>query len=324
MMWRSMMCALAAAAVSFAGVRAEEVKVDPAIKSYEKVSGVSGNLSSIGSDTLNNLMALWSRAFQDLYPNVQFQVEGKGSNTAPPALIEGTAQLGPMSRAMKEDEIDKFEKKFGYKPTRISVAIDCLAVYVHKDNPIAKRGLSLPQVDCIFSQTRKSGFADIKTWGDAGLTGEWADKPISLYSRDAASGTYVFFKEHALFKGDYKDSCKQQPGSAGVINGVANDRYAIGYSGIGFKTPDVRVVPLSKSGDETPVEPTFENAMAGKYPLGRTLYVYINKKPGEPLAAHVKEFIKFVVSREGQEIVIKDGFGPLPLKVVEAQLKAIE
>ncbi len=324
MMWRSMMCALAAVAVSFAGVRAEDVKVDPAIKSYEKVSGVSGNLSSIGSDTLNNLMALWSRAFQDLYPNVQFQVEGKGSNTAPPALIEGTAQLGPMSRAMKEDEIDKFEKKFGYKPTRISVAIDCLAVYVHKDNPIAKRGLSLPQVDCIFSQTRKSGFADIKTWGDAGLTGEWADKPISLYSRDAASGTYVFFKEHALFKGDYKDSCKQQPGSAGVINGVANDRYAIGYSGIGFKTPDVRVVPLSKSGDETPVEPTFENAMAGKYPLGRTLYVYINKKPGEPLAVHVKEFIKFVLSREGQEIVIKDGFGPLPLKVVEAQLKAIE
>lgn len=324
MMWRSMMCALTAVAVSWAGVRAEDVKVDPAIKGYEKVSGVSGNLSSIGSDTLNNLMALWSRAFQDLYPNVQFQVEGKGSNTAPPALIEGTAQLGPMSRAMKDDEIDKFEKKFGYKPTRISVAIDCLAVYVHKDNPIAKRGLSLPQVDCIFSQTRKSGFADIKTWGDAGLTGEWADKPISLYSRDAASGTYVFFKEHALFKGDYKDSCKQQPGSAGVINGVANDRYAIGYSGIGFKTPDVRVVPLAKSGDEPPVEPTFENTLAGKYPLGRALYVYINKKPGEPLAAHVKEFIKFVLSREGQEIVIKDGFGPLPLKVVEAQLKAIE
>lgn len=324
MMWRSLICALTAVAVSWTSVRAEEVKVDPGVKSYEKVSGVSGNLTSIGSDTLNNLMALWSRAFQDLYPNVQFQVEGKGSNTAPPALIEGTAQLGPMSRAMKEDEIDKFEKKFGYKPTRISVAVDCLAVYVHKDNPIANRGLSLPQVDCIFSQTRKSGFADIKTWGDAGLTGEWADKPISLYSRDAASGTYVFFKDHALLKGDYKDSCKQQPGSAGVVNGVANDRYAIGFSGIGFKTPDVRVVPLAKSGDQTPVEPTFENALAGKYPLARTLYIYINKKPGEPLAAHVKEFIKFVLSREGQEIVIKDGFGPLPLKVVEAQLKAIE
>ena len=323
-MWRSFICAVTAVAVSWTSVRAEDVKVDPALKSYEKVSGVSGSLTSIGSDTLNNLMALWSRAFQDLYPNVQFQVEGKGSNTAPPALIEGTAQLGPMSRSMKEDEIDKFEKKYGYKPTRISVAIDCLAVYVHKDNPIAKRGLSLPQVDCIFSQTRKSGFADIKTWGDAGLTGEWADKPISLYSRDAASGTYVFFKEHALFKGDYKDSCKQQPGSAGVVNGVANDRYAIGFSGIGFKTPDVRVVPLSKSGNEPPVEATFENALAGKYPLGRTLYIYINKKPGEPLATHVKEFIKFVVSREGQEIVIRDGFGPLPLKVAEAQLKAIE
>ena len=299
-----------------------DVKVDPALNNYEKVSGVSGNLASIGSDTLNNLMAMWSKAFGDLYPNVKFQVEGKGSGTAPPALIEGTAQLGPMSRAMKDDEIEKFEKKYGYKPTRVSVALDCLAVYVHKNNPI--KGLTLPQVDCIFSQTRKSGFREIKTWGEAGLTGQWADKPISLYGRDSASGTYGYFKEHALFKGDFKDSVKQLPGSAGVVNGVANDLYGIGYSGIGYKTPDVRAIPLAKGATDDLAEPSFENALAGKYPLGRALYIYVNKKPGEPLAPHVKEFLKYVLSKEGQQIVVDDGFGPLPLKVIATQLKAVE
>jgi phosphate transport system substrate-binding protein len=299
-----------------------DVGVDPSLPSYEKVSGVSGNLNSIGSDTLNNLMDMWRGEFQELYPNVKFQVEGKGSSTAPPALIEGTAQLGPMSRAMKDEEIEKFEKKHGYKPTRISVAIDCLAVYVHKDNPI--KGLTLAQVDCIFSQTRKSGFRDIRTWGDAGLSGEWADKPLSLYGRDTASGTYGYFKEFALFKGDFKDSVKQQPGSAGVVNGVANDKFGIGYSGIGYKTPDVRAIPLAKSHEEKLAEPSFENAMAGSYPLGRNLYVYIAKKPGEPLAGHVKEFIKFVLSKQGQDIVVKDGFGPLPMKVITKQLESLE
>jgi phosphate transport system substrate-binding protein len=299
------------------------VAVDSRIANYEKVSGVSGNLSSVGSDTLNNLMTYWAEGFRKRYPNVKIQIEGKGSATAPPALTEGTAQLGPMSRKMKPEEEDAFERKHGYKPTRIGVALDCVAVYVHRDNPV--RGLTLAQVDGIFSKTRKSGSQNIVTWGEAGVADPaWARLPISIYGRNSASGTYAFFKKKALLKGDYKNVVKEQPGSAAVVNGVARDRAGIGYSGIGYKTSEVRVVPLAKTPAERPAEPTFENAMAGKYPLGRTLYVYVNKRPGDPLSTLTKEFIKFVLSREGQEIVIKDGYGPLPAAAIEKQLKLLD
>jgi phosphate transport system substrate-binding protein len=297
--------------------RAEEA-VDPKIPIYQKVSGVDGSLNSIGSDTLNNLMTYWAEAFKKTYPNANIQVEGKGSATAPPALMEGTAQLGPMSRAMKVEEEDAFEKKHGFRPTRISVAVDCLAVYVHRDNPI--RGLTLAQVDGIFSRTRKSGETDITTWGHANLTGDWATLPISVYGRNSASGTYAYFKEHALLKGDYRDTVKEQPGSAAVVHSVATDRAAIGYSGIGYRTSEVRAVPLAKNGKSPFVEPTFANAMKGAYPLGRTLYIYVAKKPKEPMPKLVDEFLKFVLSQEGQEIVVKDGYGPLPANVVAIQL----
>jgi phosphate transport system substrate-binding protein len=311
---------LALAAVQSAS--AENVVVDSAVKGYEKVSGVDGSLNSIGSDTLNNLMTYWAEGFKKLYPNVNLQVEGKGSATAPPALVEGTAQLGPMSRKMKPEEEDAFEKKHGFKPTRISVALDCLAVYVHKDNPI--QGFTLQQIDSIFSKTRKSGFDDITTWGQVGLTGEWANLPMSLYGRNSASGTYAYFKEHALLKGDYKDTVKEQPGSAAVVNGIAADRAGIGYSGIGYRTSEVRAVPLAKNATDKLAEPTFANALNGSYPIGRTLYIYVAKKPGAPLPKALEEFLKFVVSREGQEIVIKDGYGPLPAKVVEKQLELLK
>jgi phosphate transport system substrate-binding protein len=298
-------------------------KVDPAVKPYQPVSGISGNLNSIGSDTLNNLMTFWAEGFRKQYPAVNIQIEGKGSATAPPALTEGTAQLGPMSRAMKPEEEEAFEKKHGFKPTRVSVALDCLAVFVHKDNPT--KSLTMEQVDCIFSKTRKSGFADITVWGKAaGLAGEWNSRPISLYGRNSASGTYAYFKEHALLKGDYKDTVKEQPGTAAVINGVANDRAGIGYGGIGYVTSEVRALALAKKGGEKAVEPTFDNALNGKYPLARMLYIYVAKKPHEPLPPLVHEFLKFVLSAEGQEIVVKDGYGPLPASVIEKQLKALQ
>jgi phosphate transport system substrate-binding protein len=306
--------------VAIVGLAAVRARGDAA--SYEKVPGVSGNLNSIGSDTLNNLMTFWAESFGKIYPNVKLQIEGKGSATAPPALTEGTAQLGPMSRKMKPEEEDAFEKKHGFKPTRIEVALDCLAVYVNKDNPI--HGLTLAQLDCIFSKTRKSGFADISTWGDLGLDGDWASMPISIYGRNSASGTYAYFKEHALLKGDYKDTVKEQPGSAAVVNGVAKDRAGIGYSGIGYKTSEVRALPLAKNAEDTPVPPTFENALKGAYPIGRTLYIYIAKKPGEPLPPVIKEFLKFVLSQEGQAVVVKDGYGALPEKMIEKNLKILE
>jgi phosphate transport system substrate-binding protein len=304
---------------------AQTVKVDPKLTTYKKVSGVSGNLNSIGSDTLNNLMTYWVEGFNKQYPNVKIQVEGKGSTTAPPALIESTSQLGPMSREMKNEEMDKFEKKFGYKPTKVAVAIDSLAVFVNKGNPI--KSLSMQQVDAIFSKTRKGGAAkDLKAWGELGLTGEAANRPLSLYGRNSASGTYGYFKEHALFKGDFKDTVKEQPGSSSVVQSVGSDRYAIGYSGIGYLTSGVRAVPLSdeKKNGGAPFEATYENALSGKYPMARFLYVYINKDPKKPLDPLTREFLKFALSKEGQEVVVKDGFLPLTAKMESEELAKLK
>jgi phosphate transport system substrate-binding protein len=304
---------MAAAILVSGALVAETVKVDPTLPAYKRASGVSGNLNSIGSDTLNNLMTFWAEGFKKQYPNVNLQIEGKGSTTAPPALIEGTSQLGPMSRDMKGGEVDKFEAKFGYKPTKIRVALDGIAVYVNKDNPIEK--LTFQQLDSIFSSTRKRGGKDAKTWGDLGLSGEWASKPISIYGRNSASGTYGYFKEHALSNGDYKNSVKEQPGSSSVVQGVTEDKFAIGYSGVGYTTSGVKTVKLAeKEGGEFFGE-SYENVLSRKYPLSRYLNVYVNKAPNKPLGPAVREFLTFVLSREGQEIVVKDGFFPLPAKV---------
>jgi phosphate transport system substrate-binding protein len=298
---------------------ADVLKVDQALSTYKPVSGVSGNLSSIGSDTMNNLMTLWGEGFGKFYPNVKLQIEGKGSSTAPPALISGTAQLGPMSRPMKGTEIDAFEKKFGYKPTGLRSSVDALAVFVNKDNPI--KCLTMAQTDAIFSKSRRYGYKeDVKTWGQLGLTGDWANRSLSLFGRNSASGTYGFFKEHTLKNGDYKDEVKEQPGSASVVQGVTVDRYAIGYSGIGYATSGVRAVPIAEKPGASCVEATAENAYSGKYPLARFLYVYVNKAPGKGLDPLMREFVKFMFTRQGQEVVIKDGYFPVPNSIVKEEL----
>jgi len=313
----------ALACLTVAGlVLAAGVQVDAKIPPYKPSSGVSGTIKSVGSDTMNNLMTLWAEDFRKHYPNVQVEIEGKGSSTAPPALIEGTATFGPMSRTMKNEEIDQFEAKYGYKPLGLRTSIDMLAVYVHKDNPIAS--LSLQQIDAIFSKTRKGGATeDITTWGQLGLTGEWADKPISLYGRNSASGTYGYFKEHALSKGDYKDSVKEQPGSSSVVQGVASDRYGIGYSGIGYMTADVKAVPVKATAHGEAIAATPEFAYTGKYPLARYLYIYVNQKPGTVLDPLRREFIRFVFSQDGQASVIKDGYFPVNAKVVGEELSKL-
>jgi phosphate transport system substrate-binding protein len=310
-------------AVAATAAFANPITVDPKTPVYKKVSGVSGNLDSIGSDTLNNLMTYWAEGFRKEYPNVRIQIEGKGSSTAPPALISGTSQLGPMSRPMKAEEVDAFTKKYGYAPTKIGVAFDSLAVFVNKDNPIKE--MSLQQVDAIFSKNRKGGMAEeITTWGQLGLTGPWAQAPISIFGRNSASGTYGYFKEHALFKGDYKDTVKEQPGSASVVMGITEDRNGIGYSGIGYKTSGVKALPLSKKTGEKAQEANYENVLNGSYPLSRTLFIYVAKAPNKPLPTQTAEFLKYILSKAGQEIVIKDGFLPLPDSVLEKELAKLK
>ena len=307
-------------AVAILGAQAQQV--DPGLKPYQRVSGISGSLNSIGSDTMNNMMTLWAETFLKMYPNVKIQIEGKGSTTAPAALTTGTSQFGPMSRAMRAVEIDAFELKYGYKPTQLRTSYDALAVYVNKDNPIEK--LTLAQVEAIFSKTRKRGYKeDIKTWGQLGLTGDWANRPLSLYGRNAASGTYGFFKEHTLRNGDYKTTVKEQPGSSSVVQGVEGDRFGIGYSGIGYKTSGVKTVPLSETATSPVSDGSYADVTSGKYPLWRFLYVYVNKAPGKPVAPLVAEFVKLLFSKEGQEAVVKDGYMPLGAAQAQAELTKV-
>lgn len=303
------------------GMTLANAAVDAGIPVYKKTSGISGSLSSVGSDTLANLMTFWAEDFKKEYPNVNIQIQAAGSSTAPPALSQGTSNFGPMSRPMKDNEIQDFEKKYGYKPTAVPVAVDALAVFVHKDNPI--KGMSMPMVDAVFSSTRKCGFEkEVKKWGDVGLSGAWVGRDLQLFGRNSVSGTYGYFKEHSLCKGDFKANVNEQPGSASVVQSVANSINGIGYSGIGYTTSGVKAVPLKGSDGEF-VAATPKNALSGKYPLARFLYVYVNKDPKKPLQPLQAEFLKLVLSQQGQAIVEKDGYVPLPaseVKKVRARL----
>jgi phosphate transport system substrate-binding protein len=302
---------------------AGDAGLDPALPQYRPVAGVRGTLSVAGSDTMLELQTLMAEEFRKLYPQVKIQVEGKGSSTAPPALIEGTVQLGNMSRKMKNEELDAFDEKFGYEPMRGDVALDTLAVFVHKDNPTT--ALTLQQVDAIFSKTRKCGNpTEIATWGQVGLGGRWATAPISLYGRNAASGTYGYFKKHAMCKGDYKDSVKEQPGSASVVQGIEKDPYGIGYSGIGYQTSGVKAVALSPGDSQPAVAASSENAANGSYPLARFLHVYVNKAPDEKLDRLTAEYLRFMLSGEGQRVIIKAGFDPLDATTAAKQLAKLE
>jgi phosphate transport system substrate-binding protein len=308
--------------VLFRSVSANAQKVTDDLPVYEKVSGLSGNLSSVGSDTLANMMTFWAEEFKRLYPNVNMQIQAAGSSTAPPALTEGTSNFGPMSRAMKSKEIEAFEKRHGYKPTEVRVAIDALAVFVHKDNPI--EGMTIAEVDAIFSSTRLCGAEQqVTRWGDLGLSGSWVNRDLQLYGRNSVSGTYGYFKEIALCDGDFRNNVNEQPGSASVVQSVSTSLNAVGYSGIGYITSGVKTVPLALEEGGDYVDATTESALAGKYPLSRFLYIYVNKHPNKPLDPATAEFVKFMLSKTGQEIVDKDGYIPVPRIVVEQELERL-
>ncbi len=322
-MKRKLLVAMGLATALFSGMAtAATAELDPDLKDYQKVSGISGSLTSVGSDSLANLMTLWAEEFKRIYPNVNIQIQAAGSSTAPPALTQGTSDIGPMSRVMRSSEIASFEKEHGYKPTKVGVAIDALAVYVHKDSPI--KGLSISQVDAIFSSTRKcGGKEDINSWGQVGVAGALGDRTIQVFGRNSVSGTYGFFKKKALCGGDFKSSVNEQPGSASVVQSVSASLNGIGYSGIAYKTAGVRTLPLSKREGGEFIYPTTVNALSGAYPLARVLYVYVNKAPNKPLEPVVLEFLKLVLSKQGQASVAKDGYIPLPAAAAQRYLDAI-
>jgi phosphate transport system substrate-binding protein len=219
-----------------------------------------------------------------------------------------------MSREMKSSEIDAFEKQFGYVPTEVKVAVDALAVFVHKDNPL--KGLTLKQVDSVFSST----FAWAATRSTRGTSLGWAADSRAGRSRSMAATAPpapTVLQGECAGKGDYPATVKEQPGSSSVVTGIASDLYAMGYSGIGYKTSGVNAIALSARKGEKAFEPNPENCLSGDYPLARFLYVYVNKNPNRPLDPLTREFLKFVLARQGQDVVAKDGYFPMPAALAE-------
>ncbi|OQK66114.1 phosphate ABC transporter periplasmic protein [Vibrio vulnificus] len=303
------------------GMSASTQALDTPLQPYKKIPGVSGNLLSVGSDTLAGMTTLWVEEFKALYPNINAQVQASGSSTAPPALTEQTAQFGPMSRPMRLREVEAFERTHGYKPTALRVAIDAIGIFVHQDNPV--QGLNFLQLDAIFSATLRCGAEDfVSTWAQLGIDAEWAKRNFQLFGRNSVSGTYGYFKKHALCGGDFKSQVNEQPGSASVVQSVASTLSGIGYSGVGYRVAGVRLLPIAKQGNEF-VYPSRENILTGDYPLSRYLYVYVNKHPSKALSPIEAEFIKFIYSAQGQALVEKDGYVSITEEFAKQELAKV-
>ena len=298
------------------------VQAADSVPEYERNPGVAGKITSVGSDTLANLMTLWSQEFREMYPQVKFQIQASGSSTAPPALTEGTATIGPMSRELKPSEIREFVRKHGYPPTVLRVAMDAIAIFVERRNPID--GLTLEQVDGIFSATRYCGsHTSITDWSQLDITGEDYDSPIRLFGRNSVSGTYGLFKLMALCDGDFRSTVNEQPGSASVVLSVATSKNGMGYAAYGYKTAGVKALSIGETVN-TLIPLTTQTVRDETYPYARYLYLVVNKEPGKPLPTLEREFLRYVLSKQGQLQVQRDGYFPVREDVLLRQRRLLD
>lgn len=332
---RTLACMLLVFAGAVVSAHAEQsgpfagVMVDPALERYSPAAQVSGGFKVQGSDTMHSLMRRLVLDFQARQPKISIDLKSGGSAKSiaeflePPqpgrivAKEERAKQvlLVSSSRELFDAEVRKFASQRGYEPLAIPIAVDAVALYVHKDNPL--KGLTLDQVDAVFSTAHHRGHKqDIATWGDLGLGNGWEKAPIQLYGRDRKSGTRAFFQEHVLAGGDFKTNLKEEPGAASVILALSRDQLGIGYSGIGLQASSVRIVPLAEIEGMPLIMPSASTVADQTYPLRRLLYLYVDKAPGASLSPAVQEFLTFVKSREGQEAVVRAGFYPLPMDQV--------
>lgn len=300
----------------------------PALKPYVKVEGVSGTLTSVGSGSLNKLMALWAEGFRRHYPGAQIQVENRGVAPSTVALLDGTAHIMPMSRMMEDSELAQSQAKLGYRPTAYAVAVDALVFYVNKENPI--QGLTLEQVEELFAKSPRYRIAPITKWGELDLTDHWAGAPINLYGLPHTTGTYDYLKTHVLANGEFKNGIIEEASSLSVVQKISADQYGLGYGGSESLAPGVRMVPLADSEFSPYVEPTDQNIMNRRYPLRRYLYLYVNQTPrkilkgSKPLPPIIREFLRYAFSQEGQAEVRKSGYAPVEDWIVERALAKIK
>ncbi|MFI4968846.1 MAG: PstS family phosphate ABC transporter substrate-binding protein [Lysobacterales bacterium] len=288
-------------------------------------TGLSGSLTSVGSDTASALVTRWASAFQAQHPGARIQVQAPGSASAPIALIEGAADLGSMSRPMNAGEQSRFAARYGYPPTEVVVARDAIVVFVHPDNPLTR--ITLADLDAIYSATRRCGRARaIRRWSDLEPAANAAigATPLLATGRNASSGTHELFRESALCGGEYRPDVIAWPGNGAVVATVAANRGAIGYAGIGYVNGLVKPLALARSGTEVAIAPDLANVTQGRYPLSRALYVYVNRRPGRALAALPDAFLAYALSDAGQALVAREGFVPLGVEERRAQLAALQ
>ena len=330
-----------------AETRAEQIgaiaalSADANLPHYNPQSQVAGSFKIQGSDTMYPLLTRLAMEFQRRHPKASFDVRGGGSTNAiktflEPPLSTPVSHVGKVvifdersfpplissSRELFDAEIKEFEAQHGYEPLAVPVAVDAVALYVHKDNPL--KGVTLDEVDAMFSTTRNRGHkASITQWGQLGLTGDWEKSKIELFGRDRKSGTRAFFQEHCLAGGEFAPGVHDEPGAASVILDLSRNQTGIGYSGFGLQSSNVRILPLAEAPGMPFVAPSPKTVTDQSYPLRRVLYLYLDKNPKSALPEVVKEFLTFMMSQEGQEAVIKAGFFPLPASQVPKNVLAL-
>jgi len=275
-----------------------------ALPTYIPVVGLKGKIISIGASTATNLVAHLAVDFRRMYPDVTLQVSASALSLGPTALLKDQADLVPMSRPLTPEEVQSFTRKYGYPPTEIKAAIDGLAIYVQKKNPVP--GLTLTQLDGIFSQAQRRGGTSIETWGQVGLTGEWAGLQIALYGYGPEDGAHQIFRHQVLHDEPFRLALRVEGGGSSIVQGVAADPGAVGFASIFFDCKGVRGVPLAGA-DGRFYAPTKENIRSLNYPLVRAHYIYVNKPPRQPFGGAAGEFLRFLLSREGQQIVEAGG-----------------
>ncbi len=281
--------------------QAQSIKVDGNLPSYKPTTGVSGQVNVVGSDTLSPIVNLWFSGFQKLHPNVTVKSTAEGSTAGVLALLEGESLVASMSREMSKSEMVAFQGKFGYPPTRLVIGLDALVVFVHSTNPIPS--LSLEQLDAIYSTTRKQGGKDpITSWGALGLSGDWANRRITLCGRDENSGARGFFRDKVLLKGDFRPGVANLDEASSIIEAVSLSPSAIGYASLADVSSLVRAVPIVTASG-TKALPSADTILKSDYPLTYFLYLYVNKAPGKPLPPAVFSFLTYALSKEGQSSV---------------------
>jgi phosphate transport system substrate-binding protein len=296
--------------------------VDPELADYQPAGAIAGAVRAVGSSTLTNLLLRWSAEFRRLYPAVDLEVTGGGSETAVPALIEGRADLGPMTRPMSDAEVQRFQARFGYAPTRLTVVIDAIAVYVNKYNPLTR--VSFAELDAIYSVRRKSGNPPIRTWGQLGLTGEWAGRMILVKGPSYNQGIYGAFRSLVLAGGDYRLDMRPEPVASSIVQAVATEDGAIGFASHFLAASRTKTLAVARADGGPYVLPTVEQATNGSYPLARKLFIYINRPPGAALAPAVREFLRYICSAQAQEIAARDGNFPLNASLASRECAIVE